>query len=80
MKASKLILSAVPNNPKDLLLMHGSHDRICDIEGSRKLKKLEGDNANLIEWEGLYHEIHNENEREKVIKAEIDWIKSILII
>jgi alpha-beta hydrolase superfamily lysophospholipase len=80
MKASKLILSSEPNSTKDLLIMHGTHDRICDIEGSRKLKKLEGDNATLIEWDGLYHEIHNEKEREKVIKAEIDWIKSILII
>lgn len=51
-----------------LLLMHGSSDKICDIEGTRIFAKIYGDKLNkkslagtmeFIEWEGYYHEIHN---------------------
>ncbi len=78
MNASKSILANKCKNGKSILIMHGTNDKICSIEGSRKVKEIEGDNATLVEWEGLYHEIHNEKERESVIKTEIDWIKKIL--
>lgn len=78
MNASKAILANKCKYGKSILIMHGTKDKICSIEGSRKVKELEGDNATLVEWEGLYHEIHNEKERESVIKTEIDWIKQIL--
>lgn len=43
------------------LLMHGSLDKICDVNGSRKLAELNKDNPlfTYVEWEGYYHEIHN---------------------
>ena len=40
------------------LIMHGSEDRICDIEGTRRIaRRLEdiGDNIEFVEWNGLYH-------------------------
>ena len=75
MKAGEQILSNTSQQKGRLLLMHGTMDKICDIQGSRQLKKIEGENAMLIEWEGLYHEIHNEKEREAVIQTIIKWIK-----
>ena len=62
---------------KPLLLMQGDADKICDPEGSRKIAQLEKDRCNYIEWEGLYHEIHNGSptaDGTDVIRAMIDWI------
>lgn len=46
---------------KPFLLMHGSADKICAVEGARKVaEQMSGnDKAVYIEWPGYYHEIHN---------------------
>ena len=46
------------------MVMHGTSDMICDIEGTRKAvghMKERGENVQRIEWPGSYHEIHNGN-------------------
>ena len=64
------------------LLMHGTDDLICDIEGSREFAKLQDPQSfNMIEWPGYYHEIHNggpagEN-GEAVIKRAIEFIEGL---
>jgi acylglycerol lipase len=62
---------------KPWLLMHGTDDRICDINGSRALYKRAPENGTFIPWEGFFHEIHNGNEStrgEEVILRMIQWI------
>jgi len=62
---------------KPWLLMHGTEDRICDINGSRALYQRAPENGTFIPWEGLFHEIHNGNEisrGEEVILRMIQWI------
>ena len=76
----------IPDNGRadqiPLLLMHGSDDRICDIEGTRKVArnlKEKGCPIEYIEWEGLYHEIHNggpESTGDEVIDKIADFILS----
>lgn len=46
---------------KPFLLMHGSEDRICSIEGSRRVAAQYAGRPDFtfIEWPGYYHEIHN---------------------
>lgn len=62
------------------LIMHGNEDKICDVEGSRRVyKKLSdnGERVEYIEWEGLFHEIHNGNKSsrgDEVIAKMIEWI------
>ena len=66
-----------------ILLMHGSEDRICDVEGSRRIAarmKAQGEPVTYVEWEGLYHEIHNGSETstgEEVIEAMMEWMRSL---
>lgn len=65
---------------KPFLLMHGTDDRICAIEGTRKVaKQYEGKpNFTYIEWPGYYHEIHNggpEATGEEVIGTIVDFVK-----
>jgi alpha-beta hydrolase superfamily lysophospholipase len=62
---------------KPWLLMHGTDDKICDIEGSRALYKRAPENCTFIPWEGLFHEIHNGNETsrgDEVIEKMVAWI------
>jgi len=62
---------------KPWLLMHGTDDGICDINGSKALYKRAPENCTFIPWEGLFHEIHNGNETsrgEEVILRMIQWI------
>ena len=65
------------------LLMHGSEDRICDVNGSRRIAKrlqAQGDDLEYIEWEGLFHEIHNGNETstgDEVIAEMVGWAQDL---
>ena len=59
-----------------LYLAHGSADRICPVEGSRQFaSKLDG-KVTYQEWEGLFHETHNEPEKEQVLATMLDWLES----
>lgn len=60
-----------------LLLMHGSADQITDPEGSRQFYESNPKKYTFKIWEGLYHEIHNEPEKEEVFEYLINWIKSL---
>lgn len=64
---------------KPTLLMHGSADRLCDVNGSRKIAKMEPD-ITYVEWDGYFHEIHNGNKTEtgeKAILRAIEFIKTL---
>lgn len=65
---------------RPLLLMHGTEDIMCDIEGSRVYAKLHAGEPgfNYIEWPGYMHEIHNggrEATGEEAIEKMCDFIK-----
>ena len=65
---------------KPLLLMHGDADKICYVEGSRRIAELEGDCCTYIEWPSYFHELHNgsaEADGSEVIRAAIDWIRRL---
>lgn len=64
------------------LLMHGTDDLICDIEGSRCFAKHQNPGCfTMVEWPGYYHEIHNGGPDgrtgEEVINKAIEYIKGI---
>lgn len=59
-----------------LLLMHGSSDQICGIKGSEAFVNKTKNGVTCKRWEGLYHETHNEPEKEQVIQAMVDWINA----
>jgi alpha-beta hydrolase superfamily lysophospholipase len=60
-----------------LLIMHGTADRNTYSHGSADFAKLAAKNnkdVTLKLWDGLYHEVHNEPEKEQVIQFVIDWL------
>ena len=61
-----------------MLLMHGTDDKICSVNGSRNVAAVE--NCEYIEWPGLFHEIHNgggDSAGDEVIQKMLDWIQAI---
>jgi alpha-beta hydrolase superfamily lysophospholipase len=62
-----------------LLLMQGSADRLVYPEGSQQFAQLAPGDVTLKIWDGLYHEIHNEPEKEDVLRFLVDWLDRHLI-
>lgn len=61
-----------------LYLAHGTQDRICKIAGTDAFYERANGPITYKRWEGLYHETHNEPEKEQVIQTMLDWIGSQL--
>jgi len=60
-----------------LLLMLGTADTLVSLEHIRSFAAhVPRQLITLKEWEGLYHELHNETEKEQVIAAMLDWMKA----
>jgi len=59
-----------------LLLMHGGDDKITSCKASCEFTKkiINSKNCTFKIWDGLYHEIHNEPEKEEIFKFLIDWL------
>lgn len=57
-----------------LLLLHGSEDRYCSVAGTKRFfKELRLDQKRLKIYEGRYHELFNEVERENVFEEIDHW-------
>jgi alpha-beta hydrolase superfamily lysophospholipase len=62
--------------PVPLLLMQGTADRIVDARETIALAgRLTGD-VILKTWDGFYHELHNEPEKDAVLDYLVSWIET----
>lgn len=62
-----------------VLIMYGSEDQLSDPEGSKMLyEKVGSRDKTLKGYEGLYHEIFNEPEHEKVMADMEAWLEKHL--
>lgn len=62
-----------------VLIMHGTADRLSNPAGSEMLyEKARSDDKTLKLYEGLFHELVNELEREKVMEDMIAWMNERL--
>ena len=60
---------------KPVLLMHGGDDKITSVDASFKFAERAGTNVKFKIWEGLYHELHNEKNKDEVFEYISDWLK-----
>ena len=59
-----------------ILIMHGGNDPVLDPDGSKQIhEKLQVVDKKLKIWEGMYHEIFNEIERNSVFDYAYEWIQ-----
>jgi len=61
-----------------LLLMHGGADRLTSAPTSREFAAKIKDGYTYKEWDGLFHEIHNEPEQQQVFAVMCDWLNAHL--
>jgi len=61
-----------------LLIMHGASDRLTSPDGTREFYENSKENVSLKIWDGLYHELHNEPEKDEIFEFEFNWIQKIL--
>lgn len=61
-----------------LLMMHGSADKNAYPSSSTDFAAKVPGKVTVKMWDGLYHEIHNEPEQDRVLGYMIDWIDSHL--
>jgi alpha-beta hydrolase superfamily lysophospholipase len=60
--------------PLPLLLMHGGADRLTSATASREFAARIKDGCTYKEWDGLFHEIHNEPEQQQVFAFMTAWL------
>ena len=59
-----------------LLILHGTADRVATVAASRALYEQAGSSDKQLHlYDGLYHEVLNEPERERVLGDLIAWIE-----
>ncbi len=61
-----------------ILIMHGDADAIAFLSGVEDFAKLIQQDCTLKIWPGLWHEIHNEPEKEQVLAYTLGWLDSQL--
>ena len=58
-----------------LLLLHGTADALTDPEGSKTLYERAGSSDKTLKlYDGLYHEIFNEPEKQRVLSDVVSWL------
>jgi len=78
-RSLKMLERRIPELKLPLLVMHGTADRLADASGSQMLVQLARSKDKTLKlYEGLYHEIFNEPERERVFSDLDDWLKKHL--
>ena len=64
--------------PLPLLLMHGAADQLTSPQASEAFCRRAGERCTFKAWDGLYHEIHNEPQKEEVYRTVIAWLENRL--
>lgn len=62
----------------DGLIYHGTADRIIDYETTRETVESTGENVSWISYDGVFHEPHNDLEKETVLNNLVDWLDSMI--
>jgi alpha-beta hydrolase superfamily lysophospholipase len=58
-----------------VFMVHGGDDAICDVQGARDFHQALGSaDKELVVYDGLYHEVMNEPERDRVFGDIVTWL------
>ena len=60
------------------LLMHGNKDKLTGYNGSKQFAENVSGPISYKEWDGSYHEIHNEANQKEVFDYTINWIRKYI--
>lgn len=69
-------LAAAAQFQYPVLLMHGTADKLTNPKGTEQFfRTISSKDKTFHRYEGLYHELVNEPEKDKIIQDIVDWIK-----
>lgn len=75
LRATELAAAELPYVALPSLILHGAADRLADPAGSRMLHdRIASTDKTLRLYDGLYHEIFNEPERDEVLDDVAGWL------
>lgn len=77
-EAGLWVLEHAADLPLPLLLMHGAADQLTSPKASEEFCQRAGELCTFRAWDGLYHEIHNEPQKEEVYRTIVAWLESRL--
>jgi alpha-beta hydrolase superfamily lysophospholipase len=79
LKAMEDVAERVQQLSLPLLVQHGTADRLVPLAGVQPIYRRLGDPKRraLRTYEGLFHEIYNEPERERVIADLLGWLAAV---
>ena len=75
LKWARMILKEANSERPPVLLMHGTNDGICSVEGSREFAAAAGKLCTYREWEGLRHDMINEECRKEIADEILIWLE-----
>jgi len=76
MKKMKDVQSKASSFKLPVGIMHGTVDKLCELEGSKYfIENIGSEDKSLKIYEGLYHELFREPEKEEVIAYMLDWFE-----
>jgi len=72
---SRMVKARLSEITLPLLIIHGGQDKICPPAGSETLYRGAGSSDKTLKiYPDLYHEIHNEPEKETVLTDNVNWL------
>ena len=73
--AVQRVVAGMPTITVPVIVMHGGDDKLVPVAGSRLIHDTIGSEDNTLKvYDGLYHEIFNEPEREQVLDDLVAWL------
>jgi alpha-beta hydrolase superfamily lysophospholipase len=76
-KAAGIIVKSIYKINVPFLCMHGSEDQVTSPASSQNFVQNTSNLTTLKIWEGKYHELHKEDNKEEVFAFIIKWLNSI---
>jgi alpha-beta hydrolase superfamily lysophospholipase len=75
LQATRRVTSGVGRLDLPVLVMHGTEDRLVSPAGSKLVaERIGSTDKTLTLYDGLYHEIFNEPERDRVLDDVVGWL------
>ncbi len=78
LKAISCVFEKASSIDLPLLIMHGTADHITYAAGSKELAALLPSRCTLKLWDGYFHELHNEPDKEQVFTFLQEWLEDRL--
>lgn len=78
LEAGELAIGYACDITLPVLLMHGAADAVTSVEATKTFAGNSHRGIELKIWKGMYHELHNEPDREKVLDYISNWMMNIL--